>query len=169
MRGAWCGFVLIVLVVGATGVLSGQRGVSGPVEALLLGDWRGTGVVSGQASSVTMTWTHEPGPRVLHLRFRNDLAGGRGAQTFEGRGYYRLGPEPGVGAGIWIDSRGLFLPVATSITADSLTSEWGSETTERGRTVYRFVDADTLEVVDWVRTPNGDLREFGRVRVTRRR
>jgi hypothetical protein len=76
------------------------------------------------------------------------------------------------GRGTWIDSRGVVLPVVVTVGGDSLTSDWGDDRTEMGRTVYRLVDAGTLEVVDAVRQPDGQYREFGRSvlkRLNRRR
>jgi len=162
---------LAVLLVSTVAVcaVAGRQLSPAPVEARLLGDWQGSGLVSGRASSLTMTWSRDPGPRLLHLRFRNEMAGERGVEVFEGRGYYRLAQQGADGTGTWIDSRGLILPLTTRTTSDSLTTEWGSEGTERGRTEYRFVEQDRLEVVDWVHAPNGEMREFGRSRLERRR
>jgi hypothetical protein len=141
-----------------------------PVPDALLGEWRGTGTVTGRASAVSMRWTRETGGAFLHLQFRNDMAASatRGAEVFEGRGYYRTTAGPTSGSGVWLDSRGMIFPVSFTLSADTLTSDWGSEATaERGRTTYRLVDRDTLEVVDFVRTAGGEYREFGRTRLTR--
>jgi hypothetical protein len=141
-----------------------------PVLTQLLGEWRGTGVVTGRASEVTMTWSRDVGDAFVHLRFRNAMAegGGRPAQVFEGRGYYRSASATAMGgAGTWIDSRGFIFPVAFTISADALTSEWGTASTERGRTVYRLTPTGTLEVIDFVRLPDGQYREFGRTELKR--
>lgn len=141
-----------------------------PAMAGLLGDWRGTGVVTGRASEMTMTWSRDVGDAFVHLRFRNAMAqdGGRPAQVFEARGYYRAASAIAVdGKGTWVDSRGVIFPIAFTLTADTLTSDWGDASTERGRTVYRLTPSGTLEVIDFVRLPDGQYREFGRSELRR--
>jgi hypothetical protein len=136
----------------------------------LLGEWRGTGVVTGRASDLTMTWSREVGGAFVHLRFRNAMAagGGRPAEVFEGRGYYRVTTSAATtSTGTWIDSRGLILPVAVTIAADSFTSDWGAAGTEQGRTVYRLIGAGELEVTDFVRAADGPYRVFGRSHLRR--
>lgn len=78
------------------------------------------------------------------------------------------GAGTSTGIGTWIDSRGVILPLSVTVTSDSLTTEWGQELTERGRTVYRLSAPDTLDVLDFVRGPEGQFREFGRSTLTRR-
>jgi hypothetical protein len=136
----------------------------------LVGEWRGTGVVTGRQSQVSMAWSLDLGGTFLHLRFRNAMAagGGRPAEVFEGRGYYRLsGSSSPAAIGTWIDSRGLILPVTVSFTSDTMTSDWGSASTERGRTVYRLVGDDRLEVTDFVQGADGQYRQFGLTAVAR--
>jgi hypothetical protein len=79
---------------------------------------------------------------------------------FQAHAYYRAG-EDGAITGTWLDSRGVTLPLAGKADEASLHIEWGSETTERGRTAYRL-EGDTLEVVDEVLLKDGEWREFGR-------
>lgn len=138
-----------------------------PLAVQLIGTWSGGGTVTGRASSVTMTWERVIGEAFLRLRFRNAMAASatRPAEVFEAHGYYRVGPSGGTGT--WFDSRGLTLPVAVGLSEDSWTSEWGSETTERGRTVYRLAGTDAIEVVDSVRAPDGRSVEFGRTNLIR--
>jgi hypothetical protein len=139
-----------------------------PVVTALMGDWRGSGTVNGQGSSITMTWERAVSGAFVRLRFRNEMAPGNGrpAMVFEGHGYYQIA-RPDGGVGTWMDSRGLMLPVEVALEARTLTSDWGSATTERGRTVYRLVEADLLEVTDFVRGRDGEYREFGRSRLRR--
>jgi len=139
-----------------------------PVVTALLGDWRGTGVVNGQPSTIAMTWDRAVGEAFVRLRFRNEMAagGGRPAAVFEGHGYYHVARADG-GPGTWFDSRGYMLPVRVTLDAQVFTSDWGGPTTEQGRTTYRLVEMDVLEVTDFVRVDDGSYREFGRSRLTR--
>jgi hypothetical protein len=158
----------------AVGVPAGQAGGRPAVVERLIGPWAGEGVVLGRAASITMTWEPAVGNAFVRLRFRNEMAetANQPAAVLEAHGYYRFGSGPMNGRGTWIDSRGVVLPVVVTVAGDSLTSDWGDDRTEVGRTVYRLVDAGTLEVVDAVRQPDGQYREFGRSvlkRLNRRR
>ncbi len=165
-------FTLVWLVLfGSIGHAQRAGGEHPIVLTRLIGDWQGNGTVTGRASAVTMTWSTDLEGTFVHLRFRNAMAPGAGrpAEAFEGRGYYRVTGTGGTGVGTWIDSRGVILPLSVAVTPDSLTTEWGQESTERGRTVYRLSAADTVEILDFVRGPDGQFREFGRTTLTRRR
>ena len=159
-----------VASIALASVAYAQSARPGPVDRLM-GSWRGSGVVLGRASSITMTWEAAVGDAFVRLRFRNEMAAGAGqpATVLEAHGYYRVGGGPMNGRGTWIDSRGVVLPVAIAMSGDTLTSDWGDERTEVGRTVYRLTGPDTLEVVDAVRTPGGLYREFGRATLGRDR
>jgi hypothetical protein len=130
----------------------------------LMGEWHGAGTVLGRSASITMVWELAVGDAFVRLRFRNEMAAGaaEAAAVLEAHGYYRFGRGPMNNRGTWIDSRGVVLPVVITIGADALTSDWGDERSEVGRTVYRLIDARTLEVVDSVRQADGQYREFGR-------
>jgi hypothetical protein len=116
-----------------------------------------------------MVWERALGGAFVRLRFRNEMAAGSGrpAEVFEGHGYYRMAPGGLDGTGAWFDSRGAVFPVRVTLGDDRLTSDWGGAGGEQGRTVYRLAAADTLEVIDAVRGAGGDLREFGRSRLSR--
>ena len=161
----------VVGVLGAAVVVTGAAPVpqEPAVVGTLVGEWSGRGTVTGRASSITMTWSREPGAAFLHLRFRNAMAASasRPEEVFEGRGYYLVRARaPAMGT--WIDSRGAIFPVTFTATAETLTSDWGGEGTERGRTVYRVRDGGVLEVIDFVRGADGQYKEFGRTVLERR-
>jgi hypothetical protein len=162
---------MFIMAGAFTGVAGSQTPTLPPVVNALIGDWRGTGTVTGRAADITMQWSLDLGGAFVHLRFRNVMAADadRPAQLFEGRGYYRIagGAAATAGTGTWIDSRGVIFPVAVTISADGVQSDWGSETTERGRTVYRVTPQGALEVTDFVRAADGTYREFGRSELRR--
>ena len=81
-------------------------------------------------------------PRLLQLRLRRALAGDLVRQS------RRHLPDRGAGE-----------------TERTLTSEWGSADTERGRTVYRLADDGRLRVTDSRPPPDGAYREFARTRL----
>jgi len=140
-----------------------SAGTRPAVVQALLGEWRGTGVVNGRDSSITMTWDIAVSGAFVRLRFRNDMAptGTQPAFVFEGHGYYRVSGSAGTGT--WMDARGFILPVRVTLADDAFVSDWGDESSpERGRTTYRLTGADAVEIVDEVRTADGTYREFGR-------
>ncbi len=48
-----------------------------------------------------------------------------------------------------------------------MTAWWGSPETEEGKSTYRLIDDQTMEVVDSVKQKDGTFREFGRVTLKR--
>ncbi|MEQ1756715.1 MAG: hypothetical protein ABL986_00215 [Vicinamibacterales bacterium] len=141
-----------------------------PVLSALLGDWNGRGTVSGRPATVAMTWSLELAGRFVHLRFRNEMAptATRPIEVLESHGYYRAAsPDATGGVGTWIDSRGVILPLSLTLSGNTLTSDWGSESTERGRTTYVLLGPDRLEVTDLVRLPDGQYRPFGQTNLSR--
>jgi hypothetical protein len=153
----------LVVPIAATHAGSPQAATRPAVIAALLGDWRGTGIVNGRKSSLTMTWDVTVADAFIRLRFRNEMApsGAQPAYVFEGHGYYRVSGSGG--AGTWMDARGLILPVRVSLTDDAFVSDWGDASSlERGRTTYRLTAPDVLEVIDEVQADDGTYREFGR-------
>lgn len=151
---------LFMFAIAATGA---PRAQEPPVVAALIGEWSGSGTVTGRSATVTMVWSREPGAAFLHLRFRNAMAAStsRPAEVFEARGYYVV--RPGApSTGTWVDSRGVIFPLTFAATADTFTTDWGADNTERGRTTYRVRAGGILEVIDYVRGADGEYKEFGR-------
>ena len=54
-----------------------------------------------------------------------------------------------------------------TVEGDALTALWGAPGQEQGKSVYRFLEAGKLEVVDSVRQKDGTWKEFGRFVVIR--
>ncbi len=67
----------------------------------------------------------------------------------------------------WFDNRGVSFAIAADLAGRTLTSDWGSAETERGRTVYRLLDDGRLEVADTVIPRDGEARLFARHMLTR--
>ncbi len=62
--------------------------------------------------------------------------------------------------GTWFDSRGMVLPLDASANDSSLITLWGSPETEQGRTVYKVVSQDRIDVEDYV-LKEGEWNQFG--------
>lgn len=131
------------------------------------GVWRGAGEVRGMAADMRMRWEPALDGKFHRLAMQNRMTGQDGAEwRFEAEGFYRVLKDGSV-IGQWFDSRGISLPLAGRADGDSMTIDWGVETSpERGRSTYRLV-ADTLEVTDEVYGKEGNLVVFGRTRLTR--
>ena len=117
----------------------------------LEGSWRGAGTMFGNPSEAALDIRPALGGRFLELSYR--------AGSFEGRAFYRP-----AGAGrwraTWFDNRGISFPIEASAEGRTLTANWGSAETERGRTVYRLAPDGRLHVTDSVARPDGSFRQF---------
>lgn len=121
--------------------------------AWLEGRWQGPGTMFGTASEAVLEVRPALGGRWLELSWR--------AGRFEGRALYRPDGDGGWRA-TWFDNRGISFGIEAAAGERTLTSDWGSAESERGRTVYRLRDDGQLEVVDSVMMPGGEPREFAR-------
>lgn len=122
----------------------------------LSGRWQGPGTMFGNPSEAVLEVSPTTTGFDLHYR----------AGRFEGRAAYRpLGG--GRWRASWSDNRGVSFPIAAVADARTLTADWGSAETERGRTVYRLLEDGSLELVDTVAAQGGETREFARHRLVR--
>ncbi|MGQ0588701.1 MAG: hypothetical protein ACT4N8_04100 [Sphingosinicella sp.] len=117
----------------------------------LSGSWQGSGTMFGQPSEARLEARPALGGRFVELSYR---AGG-----FEGRAFYRPA-EDGSWRATWFDNRGMSFPIAAELAGRTLTADWGSAETERGRTIYRLTEDGRLHVSDSVLRPDGSHREF---------
>jgi hypothetical protein len=106
--------------------------------AWLEGRWRGTGTMFDRASEATLEVRPALSGRFMELSY----AGG-----FEGRAFYRSVGD-GRWQATWFDNRGVTFPIEAAHSGQTLTANWGSPDTERGRTIYRLLPDGRLEVTD---------------------
>lgn len=124
----------------------------------LVGSWRGIGTRMGAATEARLDVRPALGGRFVELSFVSS--------GFEGRAFYRR-VEGARWRGEWFDIRGVHFGIEAVEAEGTLTADWGSEATERGRTVYRLLDDGRLELVDHVTGRDGSSREFARHTLTR--
>jgi hypothetical protein len=105
----------------------------------LEGRWRGTGTMFGRASEAVLAVRPALNGRFIEFSYQ--------AGQFEGRAFYRPA-EDGRWQATWFDSRGITFPIQAVLSGQTLTSDWGSAETERGRTIYRLLPDGRLEVTD---------------------
>jgi len=149
-----------------TGLISMQeytKRMTGREEALvtdlLLGSWRGEGELFGRSAAFRMDWESVLSGRFLRLTFENGFQNGDAVKpVLRAQAYYRILPDDQF-EGTWFDSREKTQPLQGSADATSLTIHWGTPETEEGRTVYRLVDSDSVEVEDFVQK-DGEWRVF---------
>ena len=134
--------------------------------AQLQGHWRGEGETRGMASVQDLRWAPALDGAFQRLHLINLMTAADGREwRFQAEAYYRIAPD-GTISGTWHDSRGMTLPLSGQVDGDTLTIDWGTDETERGRSRYRLAP-DALEVTDEVQTPAGEWRVFGRSRLIR--
>ncbi|HKS09921.1 MAG TPA: hypothetical protein VJS13_10265 [Pyrinomonadaceae bacterium] len=151
------------LLLFVAGMVHGQ---SESIFKRLSGSWIGEGKTMGMPATMRMSWDWVLGDKFLRLSLQNEMRGENGqVQLFEGHAYYQ--PSEGKCEGTWFDSRGVSFPIKCSVEGRALTALWGSTSTEQGKSVYRLTGDGKLEVVDFVKQPDGNWREFGRFVVSR--
>ena len=119
----------------------------------LVGRWQGSGTRMGSATSATLEVRPALGGRFVELSYVSS--------GFEGRAFYRQ-VAPGRWRGEWFDIRGVHFGIDAEVATNTLTANWGSAETERGRTVYTLRADGRLELVDHVVGRDGQSREFAR-------
>lgn len=131
------------------------------VVSTLEGEWRGEGTLFGNPATFTMEWAPVLGARFVRLRFSNALVNeGGSTPIITAEAFYRLADGGGL-EGHWFDTRGYVLSLSARVTDDRIVTDWVAAGVESGRTTYRLIDPDTVEVVDEV-SRDGELQEFGR-------
>ena len=157
----------VFLGVLAAVALATQQGApaGGQVLSRLTGQWTGSGVVNNAQVSARAEFGPVLANRFTRLAYTFTVAGV--GEVFEGHAYYACAKDAATCRGNWFDSQGAAHILSAVQTADTLTSEWGDGTTPRGRTEYRLTGPSTLVVTDWVRTPAGEWRQFGKVEYRR--
>ena len=134
-----------------------------------IGTWHGDGKVMGLESRITMTWEEVLDGKFTRLIFRNEMKQkDGGTQIFEGNAYFKS-INLNKYQGNWFDSGGESHPIDATFTANSLDSLWGTNETKLGRTIYRLIEKDKLEIVDSIKTKEGNWREFGRSVLTKQK
>lgn len=128
----------------------------------LEGTWAGPGTLFGRPAAFTMRWDAADG--LATLRFTNALVDADGTETpvMSAVAVYRI---DGGAEGVWLDSRGERVELAWTVADGALVVDWRAST-ESGRTTYRPMGGDRVEVVDEVAADDG-WRVFGTAEHTR--
>jgi hypothetical protein len=134
-----------------------------PVKERFAGTWKGQGKMTGRASQVQMKWEPVIEGRFVRLQVRTEWQTPDGkAQAFEGHAYYQK-QKDGKYHATWFDAQGATLQVEGEFDGTALASLWGpQDKPKQGKSVYRLVNANEMEVIDSMQQPDGAWREFSR-------
>ncbi len=121
--------------------------------------WHGTGVLMGSPAKFEMNWQWVLDEKFLQLTFRHTRETGGDAVVFSAHGYYKPVNDSML-TGVWFDSRGVSLPVEGRLGEKELSVDWGSDDTERGRTIYEMESSCEIRVTDFVYR-GGSYVKFG--------
>jgi hypothetical protein len=157
--------VLLAFVV-TLPIARSQAQDAAPFLEQWLGDWRGPGTNNAAAAQLHLNWERTLGGRFVRLTLVNDIGAQPPLQRFEGLAMY-WESTPNRLNGRWFDSQGSAHVLEGVLEANALVSEWGDGSSARGRSTYRLMAADIMEVVDEIKRKEGTWREFGRYRLTR--
>lgn len=133
----------------------------------LQGHWAGKGSSFGMPADITMSWTPALEGKFTMLNYRLVMQGSDGKhQTFEGVAYYKVMGDKSYSA-TWVDSQGEMHPITASSDDTMLSSVWGTPATKLGRSTYRFISDDQVEITDYVMKKDGTWSKFNQNVVAR--
>jgi hypothetical protein len=125
-----------------------------------LGTWQGEGTLFGADARFSMKWEWVLEQKFVRLTFQNEISNPDDAsRILKAQAFYKQ-LEAGELEGTWFDSRGMVLPLRARAEQATLTTHWGTEATEQGRTVYRLRNENQVEVEDSV-LKDGQWHLFG--------
>lgn len=128
----------------------------------LNGTWKAEGKAFGMEAKFHMQWTWVLQGRFIQLFYKIEMRGKDGQpQIFEGMAFYKPAAN-GKYEGTWFDSQRSIHPIEATADSSALTSLWGKPETEQGKSIYRLLDENRIEVVDAVRAKDGSWKEFNR-------
>jgi hypothetical protein len=157
----WSALALLSWPAPSTVAAAAQETAWPAVVTALQGEWQGEGTLFGNPATFTMEWSAALGDRFVRLRFSNALVNeGGSSPIISAEAFYRVAADGGL-EGHWFDTRGYVLTLSARVTDDRIVTDWAAAGVESGRTTYRMIDADTVEVIDEV-SREGELQEFGR-------
>jgi len=126
----------------------------------LIGSWEGTGTLMGSETTFNMQWEWVLTNKFIKLTFEHKRKNSDGREfVFMANAYYHPAETMSF-EGTWFDSRGMTLPLKSNVEHNQLITLWWSPETEQGKTIYRLLDNDTVEVEDYVLS-NNEMRLFG--------
>jgi len=133
----------------------------------LFGNWTGQGQLFENNAEFKMEWKSSLDGKFLELEFENGLVNdGKYQKILSAKAIYWFTDETHL-KGQWYDTRGYILPLEATFENNTLTTFWGDDKTEKGKTVYQFDEASqTISVKDFVLSGT-DYRPFGEAKYSK--
>jgi histidine triad (HIT) family protein len=129
----------------------------------LLGNWQANGTAFGRPAKINMVCEPILQFQYMKLSYSMDMQDkdGKSIANFEGTASYRPDGAGGYKA-TWFDSGGAMHPIKATVNDNILTSWWGTPQTQEGKTIYRLINNNAVEIIDSVKTKTGEWRQFNR-------
>jgi hypothetical protein len=133
----------------------------------LSGAWKAQGQAFGLEAKFHMQWAWVLQNRFIQLSYKIEMRGKDGqSRIFEGTAFYKPAAN-GKYEGMWFDSQRAIHPIQATADSSALIALWGTPETEQGKSIYRLLDDNRIEVVDAVRAKDSTWKEFSRNTFTR--
>lgn len=130
------------------------------ITALTKQDWKGSGNLMGKEATFMMKWEKVLNNEFLKLEFENKRKSDDNTYIpFKANAYYKIIEDKIEGH--WFDSRGVSFPLSGLLQNNSITIFWGTEETEKGKTVYTYTKLENIVVEDFI-FKNGEYLKFGK-------
>ena len=131
------------------------------------GTWSGQGQLFENPAEFKMSWKSSLDGKFIELHFENGMVNeGRYQKILSAKAVYWFTDSKNL-KGQWYDTRGYVLPLEASFENNTLTTLWGDDKTERGKTVYQFdPNSKTITVTDFVLSGT-DYRQFGEAKYSK--
>ncbi len=121
------------------------------------GTWTAVGSSFGKNTRSTMTWSETLNRKFYRVDYSISMPEIT-PNRFIGIGHYRISKSARI-EGYWADNSGDLHPLKASREPDRLVTIWGKAGSKMGRTEYRLLADDQMQVTDWLLTDKG-WREF---------
>lgn len=139
----------------------------------LMGTWTGKGVSFGFPAKISMTWQPEMQFQYMKLIYRLEMRPTDSTtKTFDGEAIYKPLQQASKNQektyqGSWHDSQGEQYNITATAHGNSLESIWGDTSDKMVKTTYTLLDANHVEIADFIRKADGTWKELSRNTVQR--
>jgi len=137
-----------------------------PFEKRMLGVW----MAQIRNATVTLKWEPDLQNKFIALSYRQELRHeGAAPDIFDGKAFFKLTNTPGHYSANWMDSTGDAFPLEARYDGRELTVQWRNTARLEGKTVYRFLDQQTIELTDFRKQDDGTWKVFDRLVLTKQK
>lgn len=110
------------------------------LEKLIKNKWQGEGQLMRGETRFKMNWSQTLNNKFYELAFQSSRKAKNNQHVlFKARAFYKVENDSLI-AGTWFDNRGVIFPLKGKLNTNHMTIHWGSDTTERGKTIYSYIE-----------------------------